>query len=724
MTQGLESVGEPTGFGEETDVQVDANVPLIDREIAWLGFNGRVLQEAADPNVPLFERVRFLAIYSSNLDEFFRVRVASIRSLLRLGKKSRKKLHFDPREVLKEIRRTVNVQQEEFGRVYREDILPRLEREGIVIKRADFGTELPAEQQAFVESWFEEHVRPILSATFLHDGAVGPFLRNRRLYLVVQLSPRLARTPWGEEETGEDKVSPMSLGIVEIPTAELSRFVEIPSPEGEHHLLLLDDVLRLSLGRIFPGFDPVDAWSVKLSRDADLHIGDEFSGDLLKKIRKSLRKRETGMPSRFLYDRNMPEAVLKVLRKAFDLRKMDLVAGGRQHNFSDYFSFPFPEKPEHVHRPLPPLPHANLHEKESLFRAIAEKDRMLHFPYQSWEYVLRFMGEAVSDDAVESIAVTLYRLADDSRVARALMDAARAGKQVTAFVEVKARFDEESNLYWAGQMEAAGVNVHYSFPGLKVHSKLCLVRRREEGTLRRYAYLATGNFNEKTARLYCDHGLFTAHPEITEEVDRVFGFLTGRTPAPEFSHLLVAPLTLRSRLEELVCNEIAAAERGEPAAITLKINALEDPDMIALLCRAGNAGVQVRLIVRGIFCLMPGIPERSENIHAVSIVGRFLEHARIYLFHNGGDERMYVASADWMKRNLSRRVEVAFPIYDERLQSELRTLLDLQWNDNCKARILDPAITNQRRSRPDSREEQILAQEDFYAWIERQQRND
>ena len=664
-----------------------------DRELSWLSFNYRVLQEAKDSRVPLFERVKFLAIYSSNLDEFFRVRVASLRSLLRLGKKSRQMLDIDPGELIDRIRVTVFRHQEEIGRTYQEEILPGLERSGIRILGPK---EIDRKQRSYLNNWFEEHLLPNLHATFLHQEFAGPFLHNRKLYLIVALQPRLSRKYWHEESDGEEK-SEISLAILEVPSGTLGRFHKLPSPEGEHHVMFLDDILRLFISRIFPGFDPVDAWSVKLTRDAELYIDDEFSGDLLKKIRKGLRKRERGVPSRFLYDKRMPDDILKALRKGLEIRKQDLVPGGRYHNFSDFFTFPFPDQPENFYPPMPPLDHPELDEKELLFDAIREKDRLLHFPYQSYDPVLRFLRESASDPGVRSIAVTLYRVASDSAVTQSLIEAARNGKNVTAFVEVKARFDEESNLYWAGEMEKGGVHVLYSFPGLKVHSKICVVTREEEGKMRRYAYLATGNFNEKTARIYCDYGLLTADQQLTGEADRVFRFLTGEQEEPEFRHLLVAPFTLRDRLIELVDREIAHVREGRSGRIMLKVNALEDDRMIDKLYEASRAGVKIRLIVRGICCLRPGVPGLSENIEAISIVDRFLEHARIYHFHNNGDEEIYVGSADWMKRNLSRRVEVVFPDH----QRTFRQVLQTQWSDNRHARLLDEGKENEYRRNDD-----------------------
>lgn len=671
----------------------------VDRELSWLAFNGRVIQEANDPGVPLFERLKFLAIYSSNLDEFFRVRVAALRSLLQLGKKSRKSLSLNPDELLQKIHQTVQNQQDLVGQIYRDRILPELAAHGIRLVR---GNRLSDDQKRFLAVWFEENVLPILSATFIREGFGGPFLHNRRLYLIVQLRPRLARRHWSEGDAPVPEEEPeLPLAVVEIPSVHLPRFVVLPSLPGEHAVIALDDVMRLNMARVFPGFDPVDSWAVKLTRDAELYIDDEFSGDLVKKIRKGLHKRETGVPSRFLYDRMMPKGVMKAVRKAFELRDEDLFAGWRYHNFSDLFSFPFPDMPELLYEPLPPLPHPVLAGAANFFEEIARNDQILHFPYHSYDPVLHFLNEAATDPDVESIFITLYRVAGNSAIARTLIEGVKNGKKVTAFVEVKARFDEESNIYWAGEMEAAGVRVLYSFPGLKVHSKLCLVERREGETLRRYAYLSTGNFNEKTATLYCDHSLLTADPRLTDEVEQVFWFLCGKESSPVFHHLLVAPFTLRRRLLELVDREIANAHAGQPASILLKLNGLEDLEMVEKLYEASGAGVDVRLIVRGICCLKPGVPGLSENVRGISIVDRFLEHGRIYLFHNGGSEDLYVSSADWMTRNLSRRVEVAFPIYDAAIRAELRNMLHLQWSDNVKARILDADMSNQYRGAED-----------------------
>lgn len=685
----------------------------VNRELSWLCFNRRVLQEASDPRVPLFERVRFLAIYSSNLDEFFRVRVASLRSLLRLKSKHHRKLDLDPETLMERIHQTVAEQQEEFGRIYREEIIPELANHGVHLVQPD---ELSASDRDFLEEWRTDNLYPSVNAAIIRADGGRPFLHNRSLYLVVRLGSRIARHPWGEEE-GSEATEGDHIALVEVPTGEHSRFLELPSEEGEHRAMYLDDVIRDGLDRLFPGFDVDGAWSIKLTRDADLNIEDEFSGDLLKKIQKGLHKRETGAPSRFLYDNEMPSGILKRLRKGLDLSKDDLVAGGRYHNFNDLFSFPFPETndPALVFRPMPPLDHPGLRDEEDLFRAIRRKDVILHFPYQKYDYVIDFLEKAATDPQVTSMAITLYRVAEDSKVARALIHAAEQGKEVTAFVELKARFDEESNIFWAGEMENAGVRVLYSFPGLKVHAKICLVSRIESDQQVEYAYLGTGNFNEKTSRIYADHALLTADTRLTAELTELFSFLRGETRDPEFRHLLVAPFVLRDRLNEMVDREIELARSGKGGSITVKVNSLEDWQMIDRLYEAHDAGVELRLIVRGICCLRSGVEGLSEDLTAISIVDRFLEHARVYVFGNGGDEEWYIGSADWMKRNLSKRVEVVFPLYDDEVREELRTIIELQWADNCRARLLGEECMNRYRT---TQGPSIRAQVDTYNWAD------
>ncbi len=653
---------------------------LTDRDLSWLSFNGRVLQEAADPTVPLLERLRFLAIYSSNLDEFFRVRVASIQALLGLKKKS--SVPFDPVRLLERIHRKVDGQQQAFGKIYRDEIIPGLDAHGI---RFVTDQEATKEQKEFARDYFERSIRSRVEPTFIGRSLPAPFLYNRRLYLAVILAPI--------GSVDDDR----RYALVEIPSFDEPRFVALPSADGDHPYIFLDDLLRLFLPDLFPGYDILGAWSVKLTRDAELYIDDEFSGDLMEKIRQGVSGRRTGAPSRLLVDEAIPKRLAGLLRDILDLKRGDMVRGGGYHNYNDFLGFRNPGIPELEYPPLPPLPHRGLDAAATIREAVREQDRVLHFPYHSYHYVIRFLLEAATDPEVESIRITLYRVASDSEIARALIQAAEHGKEVTAFVEVKARFDEEANFYWAGELERAGVKVIYSFPGLKVHAKLCLVARRIGDRIVRTGFLSSGNFNEKSARIYCDHGLFTEDEGITDEMARVFGFLETRVPPEEFASLLVAPFAMRERFLAMIDREIGNARAGVEASIILKLNSLEDPGMIERLYTAAAAGVRVRLIVRGICRLVPEEEGMGGRIECVSIVDRFLEHSRVYLFHNGGDEEIYVGSADWMTRNLNRRVEVAFLIRDPEVRRQIRAIVDLHLQENVKARILNRSQNNTYR---------------------------
>jgi polyphosphate kinase len=445
-----------------------------------------------------------------------------------------------------------------------------------------------------------------------------------------------------------------------------------------------------------------------------MHIDDEFEGDILEKIPQGLRNRKRGVPSRFLYDQAMPEKILKAIAALLKLRPNDIIPGGRYHNFSDFVQFPKPDNPKLFDKPLAPLPIKELDEAKRLTSVIAEHDILLHYPYHSYEYVIRFLREAANDANVTTIKITLYRVANNSAVVEALKDAANNGKNVTAFIEVKARFDEESNLFWAAELERAGVTVLYSFPGLKVHAKLLIVTRMERDQKKRYAYLGTGNFNEKTATLYTDFGLFTASEKLTKEVNEVFRILSRKDRSREFKELLVAPLNMRETFVEWIDAEIANAQAGKRASIVVKLNSLEDPEMIRKLYKASEAGVKVRLIVRGICCLIPGIEGTSSNIKAISIVDRFLEHARVFVFHNGGDERILLGSADWMTRNLSSRIEVTFPLYDETARQTVKDVLDIQQKDNVKARVIAKGRTNAYRRNSSEKIRSQLALYDYH----------
>ena len=649
----------------------------VNRELSWLSFNERVLQEAESSSVPLLERINFLAIFSSNLDEFFRVRVASLRSLLRLRRKKRRKKGLDPTELLREIQAVTVAQQERFGQIFRDDILPGLQDAGIHLIGED-GAD--AEHQAIMEAYFVEHVAEHLEPMILGLEDTPPFLKDHTSYLVAELQrgPGIGMGTAGPE-----------LGIVEVPSPPLPRFLSTPGPGKTRNIVFLDDVIRLNLHLVFPERSVAGAYAIKLSRDADLYLDDEFDTGLRQAIKKSLGKRATGAPIRFLYDMRSPQAMLTRLSSCFELGEGDLIEGGRYHNLNDLAGLPVGDLPELEYGPLDPLPHPTLEGGPSSLDLIRAKDRLLHFPYQSYSYVVRLLKEAAADPDVDAIWISLYRVSRDSEVVKALIEAAENEKEVMAFVEVQARFDEELNLEWAERMELAGIRVIHGTREIKVHAKLCLSRRREGDASRLYALLATGNFNEKTARVYADHALMTADPRLTEEVRRVFRLLCGEDVQPDFEHLLVAPHHLRDRFNALIDAETEAARQGRPSGITAKMNSLQDRGIIDRLYDASAAGVPVRLIIRGICCLRPGVEGLSDSIEATSIVDRFLEHSRMFLFHADGAEKMYLSSADWMTRNLNRRVEVAFPIYDQDVFDELRHVLDLQCADNTKARIID-----------------------------------
>jgi polyphosphate kinase len=682
---------------------------FFNRELSWLSFNYRVLQEAKDESVPLFERLKFLAIYSSNLDEFFRVRVASLRSLLALKDKSQKELQFNPHLLLKKILDTVHTQQEEFGKIFREEIIPQLETENIFI--VNDKTVLP-DHKDFIKNYFKDQVIPYVQPALLDKNKISTFLHNRAIYFALRLLPKQKKK----------SISPRyKYAIVEIPSAKTGRFITLPSTDRKHYVIFLDDIIRMNLGDLLPGYKVESCFSIKLTRDAELYIDDEFTGDLLSKIKKGLARRNTGAPSRFLYDERMPDDFLKFLRAALQLERNDLVPGGRYHNFNDFFSFPPSlktiNKPQLENDPLPPLQSKDLEGVISMFDVLSEKDVLLSFPYQSFGYVAKFLEEAADDVNVKSIKITLYRVADESLIVRSLIKAAENGKKVTAFVEVKARFDEESNFISADVLEKAGIRVFFSFPGLKVHSKLCLIERVEKNKSRFYTYLATGNFNEKTARIYCDYALLTANQKFGMDAGRVFNFLQRKKENVKSKELIVAPFNLRKSFIKLIDNEIQIAKEGKPAEIIIKLNSLEDRKMIKKLYEASNAGVKARIIVRGICCLIPDVKELSENIEVVSIVDRFLEHARVFVFHNGGDNKYFLSSADWMKRNLSRRIEVAFPVYDKEIQKQLQKMIDLQLSDNVKARVIDKEQKNEYGE--DESEQKTRSQYDIYNYIKK-----
>lgn len=681
---------------------------LVKRDTSWLHFNARVLQEATDPRVPLYERIKFLAIYSSNLDEFYRVRVSSLRQFKKIPKEQRRELFsFKPKKELKTIRKMVQTQQKEFGRIFREEILPQLKEENIHLIHGD---EMNEEQAAFAAQYFDHDIKPHLDLHWLpgpnDNSSELPFLKSGQLCLAVNF----------EEKDAQEAEE---VALVPLPGKKLPRFVVLPSPESDkegYYVIFTDSIIRANLSRWLDrkvGF----GYAIKLSRDAELYIDNEFDGELHQKIESRLAERDDGLPTRFLFDSNMPKKLKKRLKTALNLSKYDMIPGGRYHNFMDFFGFPLPEGREDLQYPdYPPLPHPRLEGAESLFDVMEASDILLSFPYQQYDYVPALIREAADHPEVTTIRITLYRVAGKSAVVMELLNALKKGKKVEAFVETKARFDEASNLYWGKELEEAGAFVRYSYPAVKVHTKLLhILRKGAEGEAIHYTYVGTGNFNEKTAKLYTDHALLTCRPTLGEDVKKVFSLLKGKLILPNCEELLVAPFTLQSEMVRLIDEEIDHAKAGKHAYLFLKMNSLEEAGMIAKIREAASAGVEVRMIVRGICRLVPG---PDENIEIISIIDRFLEHARIFIF--GGDkvEKVYIGSADWMGRNLFRRVEVVTPIEDPLLRLELRRIMDMQWRDNQKARIISQKNLNEYRkvAKGNTR---YRAQEDIYNFYHR-----
>lgn len=665
-------------------------------------FNYRVLQEAKDKDCnPLFERLKFLAIYSNNLAEFFKVRVAHHKNLYRLNKKLKKEFQIESEKVLKQILKLVNEHQLEFTNIFENEIVPELKENGIELKKR---LELSEEQYLFINTYFNDHLLPYVQPMLLVGNKIKPFLNSAALYLAVQLLDK--------------KSGKTNYALVQIPSDKIHRIIILPqSKVNIHDVIFLDDIIRHNIREIFPGYNIIQSYSIKLTRDADLYIDDEFSGDLMKKLKKSLKKRKVGPPARLVYDRLMPEPFLTYLMDVFGLDELDIVPEGRYHNNFDLFKFPDFGKDHLKLKSLKPLKFNYLEDAKSIFKEVKEKDYLINVPYHSYESVIKFFEEAADDDSVTHIKIVQYRVAGVSRIMNALKRAVKKGKYVSAFIELKARFDEEANLRWSTELKEAGVKVHTSFPGIKVHVKLALVIRQTENGDEKFAYLSTGNFHEGTAKLYSDFGMFTYDKRITEETVKVFSFLENKTiPREGFKHLLVGKFNMRQTLTKLVEQEIKNAKKGKEASIFLKMNSIQEPNLIKLLYEASRAGVKIRLIIRGICSIVPEVNKYSENIKAISILDRYLEHARVFIFANDGDEKIYLSSADWMGRNLYRRVETVFPIYDEEIKQTIKDVMNIQWKDNVKARYLDFKRLNTYRRNEDI---SIQSQNETYYYYKR-----
>ena len=677
------------------------NIPLINREVSWLYFNDRVLQEAADKSVPLVERIRFLAIFSSNLDEFYRVRVATLSRLSNLNTRSKAILGFSPRKILNQIKSIVVKQERKFNHLYEDVIVKELEQEKIFLINE---TQLNVTRGSFVREFFREKILSTLVPVMIDKNEPFPELKDRAIYLFVRLV----------HSKNKDK---SRFALIEIPTDVSSRFIALPETNNLKFITLVDDVVRYCLDDIFFIFeyDSIEAYSVQLTRDAELDLDIHVSEKFIDALSKSLLKRGKGKPMRLLYDTDMPLEMLTYLVAELDLTADGLIPGNRYHNFKDFISFPNIGRPELEYPKLVPLPVNELSSVSSIFVQIARKDYLINLPYQSFDYIIHFLREAAIDPKVREINITLYRLAENSRIIHALINAAKNGKKVSCMLELKARFDEQANIYWTNRLEEEGVVVNYGMPDYKVHSKICLIKRIEKGKNKYYANLATGNYNEKTAKLYCDHSLFTANPLITSELVTFFDGLQKQVFYSGYKQLIVSPLESRQKLNALINKEIKNAKSGNGARIILKMNSLTDLAIIEKLYEANNAGVKVKLIIRGMCCLVPGLIGFSENIEVISIVDRYLEHARVWVFGDSGKEIVYLSSADMMARNLDHRVEVGFPILDEEIKSEILDIINIQLKDNTKAREINEL--NNNRYRKTGTKILSRAQTDIYTYL-------
>lgn len=674
---------------------------LVNRDISWLSFNARVLQEADDESVPLIERLRFLGIYSNNRDEFFKVRVATIRRMMKFGKRGRDIIGADPKSLLEDIQKTIEVQQKKFDVLF-EKIIRELEKENIYFLN---DKQLNPVQELFVKEYFHQNVYPNLVPIMIDSAPHFPYLKDRMIYLAVKL--KLA----GKEEKKH------SYSLIEIPTDVLPRILVLPTTTDRKNIILLEDIIRFSLNDIFSIFDyeTIEGYTIKMTRDAELDIDSDISKSWIEKVSKSVKQRKKGDPVRLTYDSRIPPDLLAFIVKKIKLKDKDyMTAGGRYHNFKDFIAFPKIGRKELWYKAPKPLEHPDLAGQKSMFKVIRKKDVLLAYPYQSFLHIIDLLREASIDPKVSSIKITLYRASSNSSIVNALINAVRNGKQVTVVVELQARFDEETNIYYADKLQEAGAEVIFGVPGLKVHSKLFLITRREEDKTTHYAHIGTGNFNEKTAKIYCDHALLTADKRITKEVEKLFSFYHDNYKIGHYKHLIVSPFNTRKKFMSFINKEIENAEAGKDAWMIVKMNSLVDDDMIERLYEASIAGVKIRLIVRGICALIPGVKGLSENIEVISIVDKFLEHSRIFIFCHGGAEKYFISSGDWMNRNLDFRSEVAVPIYDAQLQAQLLEYVMMQLRDNTKARTMFKGHMNEYKIREGKA---YKAQDEIYKWF-------
>lgn len=657
---------------------------VIIRDISWLSFNSRVLQEAADETVPLRERIRFLGIFSNNLDEFFRVRVATLKRMIAVGNKGNMHLEDSPGKILEEIQEKVIEQQKEFDRIWNE-ILRELKKQKIFLIN---DKQLNRVQQKFITTYFNDEIRSNIVPLMIESMQGFPTLNDKSIYLACRLSKK-------------DKGIPQRFALVSVPARRLPRFVILPSRQNETHIILLEDVIRFCLPFIFSffGYDVFSSHIIKVTRDAEIDIDNDVATSLMEKIEKGIKNRKKGKPVRFVFDKEIDASLLTYLVKRLELSEKDnLIPGQRIHNFKDFINFP-ESVFENKNTRKKPFVHPDLKNVNRVSEIVLKKDVLLNFPYHSYDSVTDLLREAAIDPQVTSIKITCYRLAPNSKIINAITNAVRNGKQVTAVIELRARFDEEANLEWKEVLEEAGAKVLIGVPDLKVHCKLCLIKKVVDDKVLHYGFVSTGNLNERTALVYGDHCLLTADKNIMADVNRIFHYLEQPRARLRFLRacktLMVSPVSMRKQLVQLISKEIRSAKLKKPAAITLKLNSLSDELLIDKLYEAAKAGVEIKMVVRGIFCMLTENKKYKQPPHAISIIDEYLEHARVMIFHNDGDEKVYISSADWMVRNIDHRVEVACPVFNKDIQKQLTDIMQIQLSDNIKARKLDNQLENQ-----------------------------
>lgn len=651
----------------------------IEKELSWLSFNERVLQEAADKTVPLIERIRFLGIFSNNLDEFYKVRFADVKRRILISQE--RGGSDSPKRLLTKMQSKALKLNEQFDELYSELIREMARRRIFLVNEQ----QLDESQQKWIAKYFRREVMPHITPLLMKDEIdVLQFLKDEYAYIAVELR----------------KEEHYQYALIEIPTDHLPRFVMVPEQKGKRRktIILLDNIIRHCLDELFKGFfdyDELSGYAMKMTRDAEYDLRNEIEYSLLEQMSEGVNQRLTAKPVRFVYERDMPPQMLEFLCNKLNISNYDnLIPGGRYHNFKDFIGFPNVGREYLENKPLPPMKCADFEGYANSFDAIKAKDILLYYPYHTFDHISELVRQASFDPKVLSIKINIYRVAKDSRLMNSLIDAVHNGKNVTVVVELQARFDEEANIEWSKVLTEAGVHVIFGAPGLKIHSKLLMISRREGEEIIRYAHIGTGNFHEKTARIYTDFSLLTADQEITNEVRNVFGYIENPYRPMKFNHLMVSPRNSRTQIYRLIDNEIANAKLGKKAALTIKVNNLVDKGIVNKLYGASTSGVKINMIIRGMCSLVPGIEGISDNIRIISIVDRFLEHPRVVITHNDGDPQVYISSADWMTRNIDHRIEVAVPVRDPRLKQRIIDITNIHFTDTVKARLIDKEMSN------------------------------